>query len=150
MKRRIKVKIGNGEKMFLWKENWHPFGPLMESYGHCIIYDARLGMNYKVKSIIEGDDWKWPLVNIIHLIEMRSLINFQTNEDKDKIVWLSNKDDVFSINSTWNKLRRKKKEVKWHSLVWHKNYFLRHSLILWMAMKKRLPTKDKLFRYNIT
>lgn len=40
MKRRIRVKIGNGEKTLLWKENLHPLSPLIKRYGHHIIYDA--------------------------------------------------------------------------------------------------------------
>lgn len=45
MKRRIKVIIGNVEKMLLWKENWNPFKLLLERYRRCISYDVSLDLN---------------------------------------------------------------------------------------------------------
>lgn len=70
------------------------------------------------------------MANTIHLMEMERLMNFRPNGDEDKSVWMPNRDGVFSINTAWHELSRKKVEVKWHNLVWHKNYIPQHSLVL--------------------
>lgn len=56
----------------------------------------------------------------------------------------------FSTNSAWNELRMRKREVDWAHIVWHKKFILRHAVTLWLALKKRLNTRDKLVRYGVT
>lgn len=36
----IKYKVGNGNSMWVWFDNWHSMGPLYKRYGDRIIYDA--------------------------------------------------------------------------------------------------------------
>lgn len=91
------MKIGNGEKTFIWKKNWHPISPLIEKYGDRISYDSGIGINSKVKSMIDGNDWKWPTANTIHLMEMRSIVNFWPSDEEDSFEWLSSKDGDFLI-----------------------------------------------------
>ena len=38
----LKHRIGNGERTFLWFDNWHPKGPLLDYFGERIIYDSAL------------------------------------------------------------------------------------------------------------
>ena len=39
---RMRFRIGNGERAFLWFDNWHPFGSIAEVKGDRIIYDSGL------------------------------------------------------------------------------------------------------------
>lgn len=36
----IKYKIGIGDSIFAWVDNWHPHGPLIKKRGARIVYDA--------------------------------------------------------------------------------------------------------------
>lgn len=73
----------------------------------------------------------------MHLMEIITLVNLS-------------KDSECSIKLAWCDLRRRKKEVNWHYLVWHKKYIIpRHFFILWMVIKNRLPIRDKLLRCGI-
>lgn len=108
MKSKIKFIIGNYENMLLLKENWHPFGLLLEGFGNHITYDVGLGLNCKVKSIIGGTNQRSTSTNTIHLIDMKSLINFGPTRGKDKVIWLPNQSSAFTINLTWNKIKKRR------------------------------------------
>ncbi|XP_028105919.1 uncharacterized protein LOC114304975 [Camellia sinensis] len=59
----IKFKIGNGENVFLWYDNWHPLGSLWHKFGPRILYDTNLPDSTKVSSIVSNGSWKWPISN---------------------------------------------------------------------------------------
>ncbi|KAI8008098.1 hypothetical protein LOK49_LG07G01264, partial [Camellia lanceoleosa] len=44
-------KIGNGDKVFLWFDNWHPLGSLWNRFGHRILYDTGLSFNSKALQV---------------------------------------------------------------------------------------------------
>lgn len=67
-----------------------------------------------------------------------------------KVVWTQRPNGLFSINLAWNEFRLRKPKVNWHCLVWHKKNIPRHSIILWLVIRGRLITRDKLQRYGIT
>ena len=68
----LKHKIGNGCGTFLWYDNWHPLGPLLEKFGHRVDYDSAIHLNSKVSMVIDRDEWRWPLTNTLELMEIRS------------------------------------------------------------------------------
>jgi hypothetical protein len=55
----IRVKIGDGMKTFLWFDNWHPDGGLIDKYGTRVIYEAASNKEAKVSSIIHNGEWFW-------------------------------------------------------------------------------------------
>jgi hypothetical protein len=40
-KRFLKFKVGDGSRIFLWLDDWHLDGCLLDKYGHRVVYDAR-------------------------------------------------------------------------------------------------------------
>lgn len=52
-------RIGNGKKAYLWKDNWHPSGPLVENSGMRIIQQSSLPTNAEVSDLICDGDFKW-------------------------------------------------------------------------------------------
>ena len=36
----LKHRIGNGCGTFLWYDNWHPLGPLLDKFGNRVVYDV--------------------------------------------------------------------------------------------------------------
>lgn len=55
----IKYAVGNGLKMFLWWNNWHPLGPLFQRFGVRLRFILRSASHAKVTSVIDGTRWKW-------------------------------------------------------------------------------------------
>ncbi|XP_039063088.1 uncharacterized protein LOC120207735 [Hibiscus syriacus] len=56
---------------------------------------------------------------------------------------------AFSIKDIWQEIRVKENKVPWHSLIWFLQHIPKHSLIAWMAILDRLPTRDQLMRMRI-
>jgi hypothetical protein len=55
----LKFKIGDGSKVFLWFDSWHPDGCLLDVYGFRVVYDAGSNLEAKVSSIIRDGEWFW-------------------------------------------------------------------------------------------
>lgn len=55
MNERIKVVIRDGKFTMLWKDNWHPFGILVEMFRDRVAYIVAFDINYKVKKVIRGN-----------------------------------------------------------------------------------------------
>ncbi|KAL4335701.1 hypothetical protein GQ457_07G005570 [Hibiscus cannabinus] len=50
----------------------------------------------------------------------------------------------------WNNIRDSKPKVHWHKLLWFPLHIPKHSIIAWMAVLDRLPSKDRLSCMGIT
>ncbi|XP_039064463.1 uncharacterized protein LOC120209551 [Hibiscus syriacus] len=78
---------------------------------------------------------------IVKLFKMRSevvrLFCSSSNWDQIRASWL------------WDKVRSSSEKVPWHRLVWFPGHIPKFSLISWMAILDRLPTKDRLARFGI-
>ncbi|KAL4334912.1 hypothetical protein GQ457_07G024120 [Hibiscus cannabinus] len=49
----------------------------------------------------------------------------------------------------WEKIRDRSVKVEWQKLVWFSSHVPKHSIIAWMAILNRLPTKDRLLKMGI-
>lgn len=88
MKKRIEVVIKDGESTMLWNDNWHPLGILVKKFGSKVASDVGFDINYKVKKVIKGNSWYWPIDISHHLLEVKDLINFQPLGEMNKLVWM--------------------------------------------------------------
>lgn len=93
--------------------------------------------------------WRWPLANSQELIEIKSLLPLISSGREDRITWKSNNLEIFCLNMAWDILREKKSLVPWKNILWFKSCIQRHSIILRLAIKGRLNTKDKLSQFAI-
>ncbi|KAL6978569.1 hypothetical protein U1Q18_052644 [Sarracenia purpurea var. burkii] len=139
-----KYIIGNGSDTFLWKDPWHPWGPIAAAKGQRIIYDSGLGSAARVSEIVVNNQWKWPSALTIDLIELKNSVDFFPNACKeDKITWLPS-GDVFSIRSAYDAFRPQNQKPWWLKLVRFKVHIPRISFILWLTIKGRLSTGDRI------
>lgn len=99
MRDRIQHRIGNGENTFLWMDNWHPVGLLLDKYDNRIIDDSSLRRNAKMENIINGKDWKWSMENSVDLIEVKELVKDHFTRKSDILVWTPSPNQTFSISS---------------------------------------------------
>jgi hypothetical protein len=49
--------VGDGSKIFLWFDHWHPFGYLLDTFGYRVVYDSSLSLESKFSSIILHGEW---------------------------------------------------------------------------------------------
>ncbi|GJT01522.1 putative RNA-directed DNA polymerase [Tanacetum coccineum] len=72
---------------------------------------------------------------------------FENNEDM--VVWINKKgkEKNFCVKEVWKVLKANLPKVIWYDHVWFSQCVPRHSFILWMAIKGRLKTQDRISRW---
>ena len=87
--------------------------------------------------------WNWR-----KLLQMRDLARQFVIRRNDEEVWRMAR-SRFSIVGTWQEIRPKKEKVAWQKLLWSSLVIPKHSVITWMAILNKLPTKDRLISWGI-
>nr|GEX81330.1 hypothetical protein [Tanacetum cinerariifolium] len=66
------------------------------------------------------------------------------------VYWLDNQNDKkeFSTKQVWSDLGDINEKVDWCHVVWFKQFQPRHAFMLWLVIKERLSTQDRLARWN--
>ena len=70
----------------------------------------------------------------------------------DIVLWKHSEDtykNYFSSSSTWEQVRDKKATVFWSKTVWFTQGVPRFSFIVWLAVKNRLSTGDRMRAWGI-
>lgn len=44
----------------MWRDNWHPSGPLVQQFGETVIYDAGSSSCARVSTFIRDNNWAMP------------------------------------------------------------------------------------------
>ncbi|KAK2658718.1 hypothetical protein Ddye_005251 [Dipteronia dyeriana] len=142
--------IGNGLKTSLWFDNWHPDGPIRSKCSSRVIYDSGLSINAKVNAIVLDDNWRWPAAISIDLAEIQSRMpSYNPNSAlDDRILWLPSSNGIYSAASAMESLRTPHPLVSWYKIVWFLQNIPMMGFILWLAIKGRLSTLDRVQRYN--
>ena len=146
----LKHNSGNGCGTFLWFDNWHPLGPLLDKFGSRIVYDSALSLHAKVKEIITDREWHWPRTNTLDLMEVRAEMHSIAlpSDSIDTVRWIPSPNGKFSTSHTWDYLRSSSPKVPWYRLIWFPGSFPRHSFIAWLAILNRLSTHDRIFKFT--
>jgi hypothetical protein len=79
----IRFQVGDGSRIFLLHDHWHPAGYLLESYGYRVLYDSGLS------SIIKNKDWFWQGVRSDDLVAIQSRLPEITFGVSDLPLWKS-------------------------------------------------------------
>ncbi|KAK3193372.1 hypothetical protein Dsin_024682 [Dipteronia sinensis] len=104
----------------------------------------------KVSSIVHGDQWLWPCSMSIVLLEIKNHVpSYNPNSSlEDCIKWLPTPDGIYSVASTTASIKTPHPLVPWFELVWYSHNIPMMSIILWLAIRGRLSTLDRVHLYN--
>ncbi|XP_050207357.1 uncharacterized protein LOC126656782 [Mercurialis annua] len=149
----MEYKIGNGTGTEFWYDPWINGCTIMEKFSRVKMRDSDIPRNFKVADLWRNNRWDFPDPIDEASSEVWEFIkqNYRLRDDiVDSIEWNVLKNDKFSISRTWKIYRTDYNSLPWFKIVWGKNYVPKHSFILWLAIKNRLKTKDKLKRWGVT
>ncbi|GKB92619.1 reverse transcriptase domain, reverse transcriptase zinc-binding domain protein, partial [Tanacetum coccineum] len=118
----------------------------------CLKCQGGLGLSLgevdcKVCDIVDRGEWLWPESwrnKFPFLFQLPPPLLFR--DRKVKVLWKSNNGKVgdFSVSVVWSDLSVSMPKVSWHKLVWFSHNIPRHAFILWLAIKQRLKTQDRI------
>ena len=139
--------VGNGSEVFLWYDFWLPVGALQVAFGEDQFEETGLHRKTKVSDIIRNDQWNWPWSSSEDLRSIRRIIRTQpvpTRDDLDYLWWVPSMNGEFTIQSSWDIIRTHSDNVEWHNLMWFPGRVPKTSFCLWLAIRERLYTQDRI------
>jgi len=145
----IRFKVGNGSRIFLWFDQWHPFGYLLDNLGHRVVYDAGFPVGSKLSAIIRNGSWFWPYARSDTIVAIQSKLTDVPIGNTNLPVWKSS-NGIYSCSATWELLREKCPAVVWWKIVWFSMSIPRHSFILWLVFRDALVTKHRMCSWGFT
>ena len=125
-----------------------------------LIYSSKLLKKKKRKKSFRYHKdglWEWLFRTVLYLTTSRAPTDLvyanspsflPNSSSKDRVHWIIAPNYQYSTSATWNFLGFQHKKVAWHNLIWLPNHISRNSFILWLAIKERLHTKDKLRQWG--
>lgn len=86
---------------------------------------------------------RWPCLNNIRMPVLTSGV-------ADRIVWRTSKgmEIPFTIHDAWIEWRDISDVVSWYKHVWFTQCIPSHAFVLWLTVKNRLQTQDRIIKWN--
>ncbi|XP_022024390.1 uncharacterized protein LOC110924702 [Helianthus annuus] len=145
-------EIGNGSATSAWHDNWSEIGPLDQFLSPRMIASAGFNMESKVSDVYSDSSWRWPVAwrDLYPVLIQLDGISLQPNKS-DKVLWRQgNQKHVFSSSRVWDSVRYHAVEVEWCRLVWFGQCIPRHAFLLWLIMRRKLLTQDKILSWDLS
>ncbi|WMV30207.1 hypothetical protein MTR67_023592 [Solanum verrucosum] len=101
------------------------------------------------------EDGQWNMTKVIQTAPPSQVHNILSTQlhlqhgQPDLAVWTLNTNGLFSVSFVWNSIREKKEKTKINTYSWQKNIPFKCSILLWRAIRGKLPTNEKLSRFGI-
>ncbi|XP_059627540.1 uncharacterized protein LOC132270381 [Cornus florida] len=137
----IKIKVGCGSQTFFWDDNWLQGGPLTFRATPDFIRDSHIPAKQKLSTFSSNNHWEFPIVVTQQFPDL--LLLDPPCNSPDKVEWIPSPTGVFSLTNTVTWLAPHHQPRPWNHLVWNSFSIPRCKFILWLAVQKRLPTKDR-------
>ncbi|CAA7059768.1 unnamed protein product [Microthlaspi erraticum] len=149
-------KVNSGSKALFWHDNWTDLGPLIELTGANGPRVTGINRMATVNQACNNSAW---LISggrhpILRLLRDVLPINLPTslNSLQDVFRWKSSPTadpGDFSSTKTWDFLHPTGPPLIWTKPVWFKERIPRHTFILWLVIKDRLVTRDRLRSWGL-
>ena len=75
-----------------------PWAHCLDKFGQRVVYDAALSLTVRVLTIIDGQDWHWPLTNTLELMKIREQMhNVPPPSSACTICWVPSPNGRYSV-----------------------------------------------------
>lgn len=68
----ITYSIRDGKSICLWHDNWHPLGPLVDTFGPNIDHLLGIPLESKLSEVIHDQCYRWPSARSSAMLEVPS------------------------------------------------------------------------------
>jgi hypothetical protein len=140
---KTQLKVSDGCNIFLWLDVWHPYGCLLDNYGHRVVHDAGNSVSAKLLTIIRNGDWYCSVARSDQLVELQSKLPEVEIGEYDLPAW-NRKNGKYVCSETWDAIRKEEVRVKWWKVVWHSVAIPKHVFLLWLVFRNAMITKSRM------
>lgn len=145
----VRWLVGKGDAVRFWKDNWLGV-PIVAS---CNIDESSLDfLNDKVAAFISNGVWNLPASfqrtypNVTHSILSTVL---PMDNVTDQIIWAASTSGFLNSKEAYKFFSPSFPLVHWCHCIWHAAIQPRKSLAVWKILKNRVPSDDRLQRFNV-
>ncbi|XP_021979682.1 uncharacterized protein LOC110875790 [Helianthus annuus] len=146
-------EVRSGLQTNVWTDNWCHISPFSSFITPRRIAQAGFSMSASVADLFDvNGQWKWPiawydLYPVLIDLDVPQL----SHNVLDRTVWkdLEGKCCYFRSLEVWNVLRFRASLVPWVNGVWFAQCIPRHSFHLWLVIKNKLKTQDRLAVWEV-
>ncbi|XP_021996129.1 uncharacterized protein LOC110893325 [Helianthus annuus] len=145
-------ELGNGENTSAWYDYWSDIGPLGDFISPRSITDADFRLDDSVANVYSTGSWAWPLAwrDIFPVLIQLDQVQL-TPMKQDRLLWRDGSDIMeFSSSCVWHSFRHTAPEVNWCRIVWFAQSIPRHGFLMWLVLKGKLLTQDKILKWDIS
>ncbi|XP_021996307.1 uncharacterized protein LOC110893509 [Helianthus annuus] len=135
-----------------WYDRWCECGPLASFISPRIILAAGFSLHDSVKDVWADGSWKWPTAWRDLFPVLIQLDNLQLNPNsRDRFLWKDgDKSYDHSSACVWQSIRARETEVDLVNVVWFSQCIPRHAFLMWLIMRRKLLTQDKILQWDLT
>ncbi|XP_018453449.1 uncharacterized protein LOC108824512 [Raphanus sativus] len=112
--------------------------------------DLGIPDNYSVAEAKRNRRRRNHRVDILNQVE-EEISKLGNHQDEDMALWklsAGNYRANFSTSKTWDQLREKKPTCDWHKGVWFSQSTPKYAFMMWITLRGRLQTMDKMRQWN--
>ena len=145
-------KIYNGKTTSMWFDLWADGCPLRDTLTVRNIVRSGLELNNTVSDLISNGSWRWPSDWADRFPNIVSMPVPNLHEAReDVLLWRDHNGGFhnFSVAIAWESIRARADIVDWYNVVWFSHCIPRHSIHLWLVIKEKLKTQDRLRQWDV-
>ncbi|GJT14854.1 RNA-directed DNA polymerase, eukaryota, reverse transcriptase zinc-binding domain protein [Tanacetum coccineum] len=145
----VRFKSGNGKKISAWYDRWNENHALAKSIRKREVHLAGFNDQSKLCDVIDANRWKWSAEWFENHSFLKDVPVPTLTDELDCLIWVTNQGKMvnFKTSQVWKDVKRMGVKVYWEKLVWFSQCISRHAFILWLAIKEKLITQDKLIKW---
>lgn len=148
-----KMEVNNGNQTYFWYDNWSGLGCLrgLLNNGGSIALGIR--EHDLVGDVLTSHRRKRHRFQVLNEVENEiDAIRSRVNQEVEDIPLWRQPDDkfskVFATKKTWLSMRLPQPECGWSKGVWFSQATPKYSFLVWVAIKNRLQTMDRILSWN--
>ena len=150
----LRVEVKNGKHTSFWYERWSQIGCLKEVIGDRGIIALGIAENAVMADVLSNHRRRRHRVSILNDVEdeIAKLREGGVSEMDDIQLWRREEGkfvNSFSTKKTWLQLRPRHQMCNWSRGVWFPQSTPKYSFMLWIAMRNRMQTGNKIQAWNV-
>lgn len=146
-RRYLTYNIGVDSNFFMWHDPWLENCSLYSRLGISIISSAESTSLARIRDFLSDGRWVPPSSNHVKVIELRHLLSNIVINRVDAVCWQGSKS--VKLSTVYNSIRRVSTPPPWVATVWHSYAIPKCAFFMWLALKQRLLTKDRMITFGI-
>ncbi|KAL0856090.1 hypothetical protein Bca101_061243 [Brassica carinata] len=152
----MRCLVNDGTSSSFWFDTWTLMGPLISVLGEGGPPMLRLRKCATVSEASSDGVWHLPPARSPTAETLQIVLTTvplpSPRKGPDQYLWRKGDGSfgtLFSSRITWEHIRQKAPTVFWSKVVWFKENIPRNAFVTWMAMLRRLPTRDRLRNWGL-